>query len=166
MGYIYLKHSFYTFFLEGSAKLIFAQSMQWLLVTYSDAMGIRNSREKSWFGGCGCLLSHGENTVFECLSIERMKNCWVVIYRLLYFVLGNICFTNQCNHTWWQELLKLDDIEFVPITIFSAFLGDKTTFTFAWILLQFRQCSLQNSMHSLRTSLKILDKKGRHISNS
>jgi len=46
MGYIYLKHSFYTFFLEGSAKLIFAQSMQWLLVTYSDAMGLETHVRK------------------------------------------------------------------------------------------------------------------------
>lgn len=47
--------------------------MRWLLVTCSDTVGIRNSYEKSWFGGCGCLLSYGENTVSECLSIERMK---------------------------------------------------------------------------------------------
>ena len=56
-----------------------------------EAVWIRSRCEKST-RSCGCLLSYDENAVFECLSIERMGNCWNdAIYRLLCFALGNIC---------------------------------------------------------------------------
>lgn len=77
------------------------------------------------------------------LNVSRKnENCWVVICRLVYFVLGNICFTNQHNNTWWQELLKLYDTEFVPITVSSAFPWDKTTFTLPEFC-----CSFDNAVY-------------------